>query len=503
MTRRIAATLAVLLALVGARLVPHRAPPGPEIGVVINGEPLWVQPPPVLDHGILMVPVRRTIVALGLDFTSRGSRMMTHVGSKSIVLRDGSRVALVNEEPIYLDAPAVRIHGVFYAPLRFFTEVLGAEATFDRRAHVVTIVAQLLGRSGAGAFTVGNQTVHVGTVTAIDVNSNPPTVTLAFNGAVTTIPISNNALITMHDVGADVQVPGELTDIRPGDYAEIAMRRDGTVTSVVDEYGSRYGAIAVANPDELLMQDGHVIVPDRDTVVTLNGKAAAFTDLQAGDHATIRYNVETGEVREIVADRSEAQTSAQSGTASISQVTIDAAHALRAGDMLTVTMQGSPGGAATFDIGSYVQGIAMSQPSPGTYVGRYRIERSAGFVDTPILAHLQMPDGSSVVARAAATLSASGDPPGISSVGPDDGATVDLREPAVYATFVTDAVPVDPSSIRLEVGGRDVTPECLRTPHFVQYVAETTYHRGPVRVTVRVSDEAGNTTVKSWTFYIR
>lgn len=499
MTRRLAAVCAIAVALLAA----HARAPAQEIGIVINGETLPVEPPPLLADGILLVPVRRTIEALGLDFTAHGSSMITHVGAKTVVLRDGSRIALVDRSPVLLDAPAQRINGVFYAPLRFFTEALGAEATFDRRQHVVAIVAQLVGRSGEGDFTVGDRTVHVGTVTAVDVNSSPPTVTLAFNGAVHTIAISDNALITMRDVGVDVDVPGELTDLRPGDWAEIAARRDGTVTSVVDEYGSRYGTIAVANSDELLMQDGHVIVPDRDTQITLNGVAAAMSDLQAGDTATVRYNVETGEVREIVAERAAEQTSAQSGTASISQVSIDATHPLRAGDTLTVTVQGTPNAAVTFDVGAYVQGIAMSERSPGTYVGTYQIARSANFVGTPIVAHLRTPDGSQVAARASETLSASGQPPGIASIGPSDGASVDLAMPAIYATFVTDAVPVNPSSIFLEVNGRDVTPECLRTEHFIQYLAQTTYRRGPVRVTVRVSDEAGNTAARTWTFTIR
>lgn len=498
--KRVAFALAALLCFAGA--VRHAAP-APEIGIVINGEALPLEPPPLLENGLLLVPVRRTVIALGLDFTAHGSRMITHVGAKTVTLRDGSRVALVDSTPVTLDAPAVRINGVFYAPLRFFTDVLGAEATFDRRRHVVAIISQLVGRSGAGDFTENGQLVRVGTVTAVDVNSDPPTVTLAFNGAVRTIPISNNAIVTMRDVGVDVETSGELTDIRPGDYAEIAMRKDGTVASVVDEYGSRSGVVVVANPQELLLQDGHVIVPDRDTVTTLNGQSASFSDLQAGDRVTVRYNVETAEVREIVAERLEAQTSAQSGTASIADVGIDATRPLRAGERLTVTMHGSPGGAATFDIGAYVQGIAMAEQAPGTYVGSYEIGASANFASTIIIAHLRMPDGSAVEARAPQTLSASGLPPGVATVGPADGSVVDLDTPAVYATFATDAVPVNPSTVRLYVDGRDVTPECLRTPNFVQYLAQTTYHHGTIHVMVRVADEAGNYTQKSWTFTIR
>lgn len=497
--RRLALLLGALLAVTCGAV----SPAAQEIGIVINGEALPLEPPPHLDHGILLVPVRRTVEALGLDFESHGARMTTHIGSKTVVLTDGSRFAMIDSSPVVLDAPAVRINGVFYAPLRFFTDVLGAEATFDRRAHVVAIVAQLVGRSGAGDFTLDGRMVRVGTVTAVDTDSDPPTVTLAFNGAVRTIAISNNAIITMRDVGADVEVSGELSAIRPGDYAEVEMNRNGTVSSVVDEYGSRYGTIAVADPSEVLLQDGHVVAPDRDTEISLNGKPAAFTDLQAGDRATIRYNVETGEIREIVAQRVAAETSAQNGTAAISLVSIDATRPLHAGESVAVTMQGTPRGAATFDVGAYVQGIAMVERSPGTYVGSYEIGRAENFTDTPIVAHLQMPDGSAVAARATQMLSASGQPPGVSSIGPADGASVNLSTPAVYATFVSEAVPVNPSSIVLTIDGRDVTPECVRTPQFVQYLPQTTYPRGPVRVTVRVSDEAGNTTTKSWTFTIR
>ncbi len=344
--------------------------------------------------------------------------------------------------------------------------------------------------------------MRVGTVTAVDVISDPPTVTLGFNGTVQTIPIAPNALITIRDVAVNVDVPGELTDLRPGDYAEIIALKNGSVLSVVDEYGSRYGTIAAIDGSELVLEDGQVIVPDRDTEIGLNGKAATFGDLLVGDRATIRYNVETNEVREIIAERAEAQSSAQSGTASIESISIDATGPMRAGQTLTVTLRGSPGGSATFDIGSYVANIAMDERSAGIYVGSYAIARTANFVDTPIVAHLEMHDGSMVEAQALQTLSASSTPPGVLSIGPSDGARVDANAPAIYATFGSVAVPVNPSSIRLEVDGRDVTSECLRTPQFIQYLPQTSYS-GVVQVTVRVADLAGNATTKSWAFTIR
>lgn len=499
--RAVAALTALLVASSLAHCLAAESARSPVIGIVINGEALPLEPRPLLDRGILLVPVRRTIAALGLDFEQRGSRVITHIGAKTVVLSIGSEIATVDGVDLEMGAPAVRRGDVLYAPLRFFTAVLGAQASFDRRSHLVTIVAQLVGRSGLGDFAEGSRTLKVGTVTAVDLNSDPPTVTLAFNASVRTIPITRNALITMRDIGVNVDVPGELGEIRPGDYAEITVRKDGSVVSVVDTYGSRYGEIVAIKGDELVLQDGHVIGPDRDTAISLNAQPAAFSDLVAGDRATIRYNVETGEVREIVAVRAEAPLSAQSGTASISSIAIDASRPLRAGQTLTVTMQGTRNGSATFDIGPYVQNIAMAETSPGVYVGSYEIAPSANFTHVPILGHLRSQDGGTIEAQAAQRLSASGTPPGIASIGPGDGSRVNIDTPAIYATFVAEAVPVNPSSIRLEVDGRDVTDECLRTPQFIQYLPGRTY-RGRVRVTVRVADFAGNATTKSWTFRV-
>ncbi|MBV8723575.1 MAG: hypothetical protein JO277_15600, partial [Candidatus Eremiobacteraeota bacterium] len=75
--------------------------------------------------------------------------------------------------------------------------------------------------------------------------------------------------------------------------------------------------------------------------------------------------------------------------------------------------------------------------------------------------------------------------------------------PGIYAAFASGAVPVNASSAQLWVNGRDVTSECVRTAQFIQYLPSYSYGNGPVRVTVRVSDKAGNVTTKTWSFAIR
>jgi hypothetical protein len=473
------------------------------ITIVINGDKLPLHPPPRFENNVLVVPVRRTLEALGLPFNRSGKRVTTQVGSKTVMLSVGGRVADVSGQRVEMGAPMVEIENVLYAPLRFFTGVLGAQASYDKKSNSVNIVAQLVGRTSTGLSSTGSGYSRSGTVAAVDVLSDPPTLTLGYMSGPKTIPIARNAIIEMEDVNANVLTPGELGDVRPGDYARVEMRKDGHVEHVIDAFGSRSGTIVAVAPGQFVLSDGQVIGANRTTEVALNGKAASFSDLLPGDQVSVRYNVETNEVREVLAARAIVGAAPGGSRAHIASVDADATHPLRAGDVLRVTVKGTSGGAATFDIGSYVTNLAMSENPAGTYSGQYAIPRGANFALVPIIAHLALSGGQAADAAAPQLLSASSTPPGISDFAPESGATVNSSRPAIYAAFSADAVPVNPSSTQLWVDGRDVTSECVRTAQFIQYLPSYSYRDGPVRVEVRVADRAGNVTTKSWTFTIR
>ena len=239
--------------------------------------------------------------------------------------------------------------------------------------------------------------------------------------------------------------------------------------------------------------------PGRTAEVSLNGKGAAFNDLRPNDEVSVRYNVETNEVREVLASR---RVATGADRVAIANVESDATRPLRAGDAIHVTLRGTPGGAATFDIGSDVANQTMREASPGVYTGSYTIPRGANFNDVTLIGRLAL--GTAVAqSPAPQTISASSTPPGISDFAPDAGSTIDTSRPAVYASFSADAVPVNPASALLWIDGRDVTSECVRTAQFIQYLPSYAFPSGLVRVTVRVADQAGNTMTKSWTFTIR
>jgi hypothetical protein len=346
-----------------------------------------------------------------LAFDRSGNRIATQIGSKTVVLTIGSRIAQVDTSEFSLEGPLVEINDVLYVPLRFFTDVLGAQAHFDRHTYSVTIVAQLVGRSSRGLIPVGNGFARFGTVEAVDVLSDPPTLTLGYNGGVKIIKIGPNAAIDVEDVNVDVTSPGELGDVRPGDFARVEMRKDGHVERVIDEFGSRNGHIVAIAGNQFVLDDGQVISPGRTAEISLNGKAASFSDLQPSDAVSVRYNVETNEVREILASRKIASVTQR---VTIDSVETDAARPLRAGDTIHVTVHGTPGAAATFDIGSDVANQAMQQRSPGVYDGSYVIPRGANFDGDALIGRLESGND---VAHAAApqTISASSTPPGIAS----------------------------------------------------------------------------------------
>ena len=475
------------------------------ISIVIDGTKLAVDPAPRFYKYHLLVPVRRIIEALGLGFEDENGRIVTHAGYKTIELRVGSRLAHVDGRAVVLDSAPVEIGYTLYAPLRFFTAALGAQASFDRQTNSVDIVSTLIGRSGNGIVANGSGEEEIGTVTAIDENSVPSTITLTYNASVRTLNVNASAEVVVQDVNADTSNPGTIGDVHVGDFAHLYLDRSGNVERIVDAYGSRGGRIAAVGDGELVLGDGHVIAPDKATSVTLNGSAATLRDLRVGDAVTVRYNIDSSEVRQIVATRPGAAGSTvvpASGIAIVS-VEADATAPLRAGESFTVTLRGTPGGEATYDIGPYLVGLPLTEKTPGVYTAVYTASASVSFADAPIFGHLEVDGMQAPTAESQNTISVSSVPPVVSDYAPGDGAVVNNHRPSIYATFHGSAIGVNPSSASIAVNGHDVTSASVRTARFIEYTPGIAYPDGPMHVVVHVSDRAGNTAVKRWTFFIK
>ena len=473
------------------------------ITVMINGTRQDVRPPPRLVKGQLLVPVRPILIALGLGFNKQGTHVTTYAGAKTITLTVGSTQAVIDGEPILLEAAPVEIQNVLYAPLRFFALALDAQAVYTPQTRSVDIVSTVVGRSGSGVVSQGGGVEEMGDVTAVDLDSSPPTVTIAYNASARTLPLNVDADVSVHDVNTGTSNPGDLSDVHPGDYADVFLDKAGHIKRIVDAFGSRAGKVAAAATGEIVLNDGHVIVPTSATTITLNGAAAPIGRLAVGDSVMVRYNIDSSEPREIIATRASSGQMPSASAAAITRIDVDPGRPLRRGDRVHVTMHATPGGLASFDIGPYVKNQSLNEYQPGLYAGSYSIPGGVNFADAPIFGHLHVRGIDAPQAESRALVSISTEPPGIVDFAPANGVLINNSRPGIYATFSSGVVPVNPSSAQLIVNGHDVTSESQRTARFIDYIPSVDYGPGEIRVTVRVADLAGNFATKTWSFFIR
>lgn len=480
------------------------------IAITINGEDLSGDPAPRFVRYRLMVPVVRIYSALGIAVSRDGAAIVATAPSKTITLHIGSTRATVDNRIVTLESPAVEIDGATFVPLRFVGESLGAQVNFNQAAARVDIISSLVGRTPSLSRSSGGSNQVIGTVTAVDLNSAPESITVANSGNVRTVSINSDAKILIQDVVTKTNSNGTLNDIHAGDAVSVYFARDGKVDQLVDRFASRAGTVAAVSPSAVVLQNGFVVTPDRSTELTVNGAPGAISDVKVGDTLVIRSNPDSGEKRQIIVSRTVAQTpqpagtAAAVGTSAISAFTIVAKGALHSGDGFDVTLKGTPGGRATFDIGTYIVGIPMREDTSGTYTARYTVPTGINFNQTPVYGHLNVNGAEAPRAQSETFIAVSNTPPSVTDFAPPDGQTVNNSKPSIFATFGSPTdVGINASAVTINVNGLDVTASATRTATFITYSPSVAFSDGVVNVRVTVFDNAGNKTERRWSFTVR
>ncbi|WP_342304717.1 DUF1616 domain-containing protein [Methanolobus sp. ZRKC5] len=91
--------------------------------------------------------------------------------------------------------------------------------------------------------------------------------------------------------------------------------------------------------------------------------------------------------------------------------------------------------------------------------------------------------------------------PTIKSLSPDDGETVNTGNPSIRASYSDDRAGIDKTKIAFQVNGVDVTDDAEIDYSSITYNA-VGLENGAVDVRLSVTDQAGNTAVETWTFYV-
>ena len=142
MKRFLAAVLSLVMVL-SVLTVPALADERP-ITVLLNGEKLEFDVPPMLINDRTMVPMRAIFEALNASvFWNDYTETVVGVGSlgNRIVATIGSEIATIDDKPVVIDSPPALVDGRTLFPLRFISEALSCEVGWDDATYTVSITS--------------------------------------------------------------------------------------------------------------------------------------------------------------------------------------------------------------------------------------------------------------------------------------------------------------------------------------------------------------------------
>jgi hypothetical protein len=310
------------------------------VQVTVNGRPILFDQPPIMAGGRVLVPMRGVFEQIGTavsyDYATR--TITANSRAKHIVLQVGNTMATINGQTVVLDQAPIVVAGRAMVPLRFLSEALGAQVAWSPATETVTIMTPQ--------------------VAVVRPQPEPVTV-LPAGPLVTSVTIDTPGPVA---IGQTVHLtlygqPHARAWFDIGGHPRIAMfeQRPGV-------YVGHYRVEPIDNNPNALVT-AHLEMPDGRTAA-LN----ASTTVALGSGSPITSVVHTG-------------------------------HRLHAGQTMTVTLTGVPGGHAWFDVGHRTRQL-MTEVSPGVYVGSY----TAGFLDynpnAMVIGHLVLRDGRTAALQA-------------------------------------------------------------------------------------------------------
>ena len=111
------------------------------ITIQLDGYPLPLQPEPMQYKGRTLVPFRLLADALGIqvEWQAATSTVIATSAGLDMRLQVGNSTALVNGQPVPLDAEPMLLDNRTFIPLRFFSEHAGAKVGWDEATHTVSM----------------------------------------------------------------------------------------------------------------------------------------------------------------------------------------------------------------------------------------------------------------------------------------------------------------------------------------------------------------------------
>jgi hypothetical protein len=503
--------LAVILVLVLALpLLPSTPVAAQAVQVIVDGSPIVFDQPPMTIGGRVLIPLRGVFERLGasVQWDRASNTVLATRGSSQIQLTIGSRTAFVNGRQVMLDVPPMVVGGRTLVPLRFVSEAMGARVDWDPASRAVFITS-----AGAAPPAVPqppvaqppqppapSQSVIQGRVFRVDVGNSR--LYVQRGDQIHTVIITADTVITRTDTGTGAGVTVELAGLRRGDAVSVTLDVRGRAIVVKATTRELAGRIEAISGRTIKLVGGQALTLSDDAEVTLDGRAVSLSDLRPGMDVRIRLNPQTNAAEEVAAKAAGVQPP-PSTAVRITSITHSAERPLRAGETLTVTVRGTPGGQATFDIFGVAQGVAMTEVSPGIYRGNYTIQPSDNVLSAGVFGHLRVGGQDAVPVQAGNLVSIDGRAPMIRARVPEPNTVINNTRPNVLITFDDQGgTGVDTANSTLAVNGQNVTGSAAWSETAVAYTPAQALPQGPVNVRIVLRDRAGNRTTDTYTFAI-
>lgn len=513
--------MGLALLVLAAGTAPATAAPQ----VVINGQPLVSSLTPLTISGTMLLPMRDVFEALQAEVKWFASerRIMAVRGDTTISLILGSRTALVNNTPVQLPVPPQLVGASTYVPLRFPAEAFGGTVRWDNATQTAFIDIP----TGPGEVS--------GTITTPPTDTTPPTpptppapVPTAVRGTVVEIYKTANPAVLIQQAdtealrllqlkpnvaitrGPDGQAAAAATldDIQAGDFALATLEESGQTSQLALTYGQRAGKVAAVAGNTLLFDDGSTMALGGTVrVLGPSNETATLAQVTPGTQVEVRYHPQTRTVWQITLPTPAAPPPATPPAGEKVEIfalgVVNPAKVFKAGDEVTVQLQGTPGGQATATVsGQVVKGLALAEVQPGIYQGTFTVPDGLTAPASTLTGNLTKAGRKARVLVSPDRLTFDSQAPVVVALAPEDRATVPNDSPGIQVSFDDgEGSGVDLNTVKLVLDNRDVTAQTNIDVGSVFYAAQG-LRLGLHRAQVSFKDLAGNQCAVSWTFTV-
>src|SRR6202051_2778371 len=118
------------------------------VRVVVNGQTVYFDQPPIERSGRVFVPLRGVFERLGASVVYDNGLINATGNGRNISLKIGSNLATINGETYSSDVAPFLVGARTLVPLRFIAEALGASVNYDSGSQTVSISSNNVSSGG-------------------------------------------------------------------------------------------------------------------------------------------------------------------------------------------------------------------------------------------------------------------------------------------------------------------------------------------------------------------